>query len=57
MVDLTMGPDLALAGSLDEATDLLAEFYAERLIAALNGPARDIGGHGGTLAQLRAALG
>ena len=57
VADLQLGPDLAQAGSLEVAGDLLAGFYAEQLNAALLGPAADIGGHGGALPQLREQLG
>ena len=48
--DPQLGPDLARAGSLEEADALIAEFYAECLLAMLRGPAEDIGGVSGAIA-------
>lgn len=52
-VEVTVGPDLALARDRAAAEALFLEFYAENLRQILRGPARDIGGTGGYLVSLR----
>ena len=55
-VDFDIGPDMALAKSLQEADGIFLDYYAGNLRKILLGPVIDIGGLGGFVAMLRQAL-